>query len=173
MEVHVENISYLMLEREKEDILAQIFGAEEVKKRPASVTIGKTPEEIFAFVRNFKNFSKFWKRNKDWNIQIVSFTTNKVLVCEVIEDKPTKSIFAFLFEPDVAGKGTVVSLKIVYENAAARVADIAQKLVGEDLHTLANVNLRRLKAYLETGEVPTTEGQPNGKEEIEVATYHH
>jgi len=35
--------------------------------------------------------------------------------------------------------------------------------VGKDSKSQSTVNLYRLKAYLETGEVPTIEGQANGR----------
>jgi hypothetical protein len=36
---------------------------------------------------------------------------------------------------------------------------------GEDPDTLTITNLKRLKAFLETGEIPTTKGQTSGRKE--------
>ncbi len=173
MDTPTESISHILQEEEKQETLVKIFGEQEARKRPACVTVLKTPEEVFSFIRDFSNFRKFWKEDKNWDLQISTIIANKVLVCETTEKSPAQAILAFLFEPDSSGKGTVISLKMVYENLSGRMTDMAQKLVGDDLKTLAAVNLRRLKAYLETGEVPTTDGQPSGKEEVPSENIYH
>ncbi len=173
MDTATESVSHILQEEEKQKTLVKIFGEQEAKKRPACVTILKAPEEVFSFIRDFSNFRKFWKEDKSWDLQISTVIANKILVYETTDRSPVQAILAFLFEPDAKGQNTVVSLKMVYENLSGRMTDMAQKLVGEDLKTLSAVNLRRLKAYLETGEVPTTEGQPTGREEVPSENIYH
>jgi uncharacterized membrane protein len=71
----------------------------------------------------------------------------------------------YTFEPALAGRATVVSFKVAYPSVVGRLVGMARMFQGEDPDTQAAVNLRRLKALLETGEIATTEGQPNGREE--------
>lgn len=151
-----------------------------------SITIQMPVPAIYAFWRNFQNFPLFMKdltavevlspTRSRWTVQIKAGLTS-TWTAEIVEDIPyqliswqsekdspitTKGTVQFL--PAPAGRGTMVLLAIDYLIPGGRATELLTKLSGEDPVTLVKTNLKRLKALLETGEIPTTEGQPSGRE---------
>lgn len=151
-----------------------------------AVTIGRPVPEVYNFWRQIKNLPLFMKELE--RVDVISETRSHWVVkgdrgpkiewdAEIIEDIPDQSIAwrslegsssktagRVWFEPTPRDFGTVVTLSMGYEFPGGRLTELAATLIGEKPDYLAHVNLRRLKAYLETGEVPTIDGQPNGKD---------
>jgi len=71
----------------------------------------------------------------------------------VLGDLPVAEAFLD-FGPEVGDWGTTTTVTLRLESA----------LPGTATHTLAGKAVRRLKALAETGEVPTTEHNPSGRE---------
>lgn len=151
-----------------------------------AVTIGKPQEEVFRFFRNFENLPLFMKDLKEvqvisekkshwvvevhgmqaeWDAEITLERQDEMLAWKSVKGSEVETSGSIWFSPAPGGKGTVVSLVLDYKIPGGKLAEIITKFTGEDPETLAQLNLRRLKAVLETGEVPTIEGQPSGREE--------
>lgn len=155
-------------------------------KRNLSVTVLATPEETFNFWRDFKNFPIFmnevaevhmlsprlsrWtvkmKNAPDmvWDAEIIAERRNEMISWQSIGDSIIKQAGSVWFKKAPADLGTVVSLHITYNIPGGKLTELATKLSGEDPETLILNHLKRFKAYIETGEIPTIEGQPNGKD---------
>jgi uncharacterized membrane protein len=153
-----------------------------------AVTILKPIEEVFSFWRNFQNLSFFMKDLKEvevlslvlsrwtmelesgvkatWEAEITSERKNEMIAWQSLPGSEVVTRGSVWFSPAPQGMGCVVSLVMDYEAPGGKVTELVTKLSGEDGDTLLQVNLRRLKAYLETGEVPTIEGQPSGREPV-------
>jgi len=69
-------------------------------------------------------------------------------------------------EPATAGRGTIVRVDMLYIPPAGKVGVWIARMFGEEPALQVADDLRRLKQLLETGEVPTTLGQPAGKRSI-------
>jgi len=67
------------------------------------------------------------------------------------------------FLPATAGHGTIVKATIAYRPPAGKAGVLLAKLFGEEPAVQAKDDLRRFKAMIETGEVPTTTGQSSGR----------
>jgi uncharacterized membrane protein len=67
---------------------------------------------------------------------------------------------AVTFEAAPNGRGTVVSVEIAKKPAG--IGDAVAEIFSDDPGRQVREDLRRFKQRLETGEVPTTEGQPSG-----------
>ena len=154
-------------------------------RRLPSVTIGKSREEIYAFLTDVTNFRLFMRdiqsvhplserswhwisvtesgKKTEWDTEIVINKPGEVLAWKNLADSDDE-MGAVTLEPAPGGRGTVVSLKHAHENALDRLKGFAAELVGKNPRIRAAVDLGRLKAYLETGEVPTIHGQPSGRE---------
>lgn len=65
----------------------------------------------------------------------------------------------------LADEGTVIALEADYELPGGKLQEWLRMFSGNDPDTVMQVQLKRLKAFLETGEIPTTVGQPSGREE--------
>jgi uncharacterized membrane protein len=59
-------------------------------------------------------------------------------------------------------RGTFISANIIYSPPGGKAGSALAKLLGKDPNFLMRQDLRRFKALIEAGEVPTVEGQPHG-----------
>lgn len=152
-----------------------------------SVTIGRSIEEVFAFWRNLENFSYFMKDLKDvrmidstrshwtlelesglqieWETEIIAELPGRMISWHSLKGSQVKIEGTVSFLKAPADLGTMVLLSLSYKIPGGRLTEIVTRMTGEDPKTLILTNLRRLKSYLETGEVPTTKGQPSGRKE--------
>jgi uncharacterized membrane protein len=67
------------------------------------------------------------------------------------------------FDPAPGGRGTEVTLIQKYDPPLGKVGLGIAKLLGMSPSGLARESLRRFKQLMETGEIPTVEGQPSGR----------
>jgi uncharacterized membrane protein len=152
-----------------------------------AITIGRTPQDVYLFWRNFSNLALFMKDLKQ--VQVLSPTLSRWQVelksgrgvewnAEITEDIPGERIRwasqpeaqvetsgSVQFQAAPGLRGTVVQLSMDYAVPGGKMAEWAAFFTGEDPDTLVLTNLKRLKQVLETGEYATTEGQPSGREE--------
>lgn len=157
---------------------------EEDKSRYA-VTIGKEISEIYSFFRNFENLPFFMKDLKkvkilspkkshwvvelssglkaEWDAEITAERTNEMIAWASLPGSKIETTGAIFFSQAPAGLGTVVSLSLDYKVPGGKATELITKLIGEDPDSLAFTNLRRLKAFLEVGEIATIEGQTSGR----------
>lgn len=166
-------------------ILARKLKNEEKIHR--SVTIKKSPAEIYTFFRNFGNLPYFMKDLVsvtvysetmshwivqlehgpivEWNAEITEERYAEMLSWKTVGKTEVQQAGTIWFSKAPLQHGTIVRLHMAYTIPAGKIGKIATLLVGEDPDSIMLTNLSRLKAYLETGEVPTTKGQPSGREE--------
>lgn len=168
----------------------------EQAKDAFAVTIARPPEEVYEFWRDLKNLSLFMKdiervevlspirshwylKTKsgikfDWEAEIVGEVPGRYLAWESDKKARLRTAGVVYFERATGGRGTVVRMSLSYRIPGGKAAELAALFTGEDPRHLTLTNLRRMKAYLETGEIPTTEGQPSGREkESEIQEYKH
>lgn len=151
-----------------------------------SVTIRRPVEEVYAFFRDFENLPKFMKDLKsitiqspkkshwvvetkpgvefEWDAEITAETPNALIAWKSLEGAAVQSEGEVTFRT-INSKGTAVTLRMDVDLPGGKLAEWISFLTGDHPELLAAVNLRRLKALLETGNVPTIQGQPSGREE--------
>lgn len=171
--------------RPKRDIFVKYFPDENAAKHPLSATIQRPQSEIFAILRDVGNFPLFFENLErvevlnselsNWHfkgeeefavpIQIRSDFDGDLLVWKSQDATGFVYTLAIHLEPAQAGRGTVVRLMVAYDATSGAIASIFEKMFGLDAKVLSKKNLQRLKAFCETGHVPTTDGQPSGREE--------
>ncbi len=100
----------------------------------------------------------------EWDAEITEDVPGELLCWRSLPGSPIEMLGALRFEPalNVLG-GTVLRVDMRYQPAvgglpARALAKVVNKAVVEEVKE----DLRRFKARLEAGEVPTTEGQPRG-----------
>lgn len=76
------------------------------------------------------------------------------------------------FRPDTGGRGTVVTASISYSIPGGALGKTIASVFGKNPESLLREDLRKFKALMESGEVPTTEGQPHGKRSKLVSALH-
>ncbi len=184
----MQNTNQLKTERTKYDsnaLMARKLKDEEKIHR--SITIKKSPAEIYTFFRNFGNLPYFMKDLVsltvhsesmshwvvqlehgpivEWDAEIVEEKYAEMLSWKTVGKTEVQQAGTIWFTKAPQEYGTIVRLHMAYTIPAGKIGKIATQLVGEDPDSIMLTNLTRLKAYLETGEVPTTKGQPSGREE--------
>ena len=132
-----------------------------------SATIGKSPGEIFAFCQDEQNVEKIledfpMKINNFLDLTLISAIKNGPNHYEIFwKNKPeskVKATLSFSLKKTSLSRGTLLTAEAIFENFHVK---------GEEPSNLMNIFLKRLKALLETGEIPTTKGQPSGREQLE------
>jgi uncharacterized membrane protein len=152
-----------------------------------SITIQRPREEVFAFWRDFQNLALIFKdvesisvlsprltrwkvrlkngAHVEWDAEIVEEIENRSISWSSTGGSKVKTAGTVAFEKGVKPNQTIVRLMMNYTVPGGKLTELATFFTGESPNILANVNLKRLKAFLETGTVPTVEGQPSGRRE--------
>ncbi len=149
-----------------------------------SVTINRPIEELYRFWRNLENLPQFmhhlesvervtdtlsrWRAKGpgdkvvEWNAEIINEVPNQVIGWRSIEGSDVVSAGSVNFDDAGPGRGTRVRVRLQYSPPGGKVGAALARLVGRDAASEIREDLRRFKRLLETGELPTTKGQPRG-----------
>lgn len=150
-----------------------------------AMTINAPVEEIYNFWRNFENLPQFmyhlesvtkidemrshWKAKAplgmtvEWDAEIISEIPNELISWRSIEGADVANAGSVRFLPSTGGRGTVVKVELRYEPPAGKLGAAIAWLTGEEPSVQIREDLRRFKQLMETGEIPTIEGQPAGR----------
>lgn len=153
-----------------------------VEKR---ITIQKTAEELYNFWRNFENLPQFMKHLESvtvkgdhqshwvakapanttvaWDAEITNDAPNERIAWRSLEGADVMNAGEVRFVPAPAGRGTEVHVSMIYDPPAGALGALVAKLFGEEPGQQVEGDLRRFRAIMETGEVPTVEGQSSGR----------
>ncbi len=149
-----------------------------------SVTIDKSPEELYRFWHNFGNLPRFMKhvesvrvideRHSHWAVKAPAGRTVE-WDAEIITDRPGEIIGwrttggavdhagSVRFERAPGDRGTYVRVQLQYNPPAGKLGSVIAKLFGEEPDQQIKEDLARFKELMEVGEIPTTDGQPSGR----------
>ncbi|MFL6238139.1 MAG: SRPBCC family protein [Actinomycetes bacterium] len=150
----------------------------------ATTTIGKTPQEVYAYWQKLENLPTFMAhleevrrtgdRTSHWKATAPFGTVEWDAI--TTEDVPgTRLSWKSAKGADVANEGTVefrqapgdqgteVHVQMTYQIPAGKLGEMVARYFGEDPHQQLDDDLRRFKQVMETGEVVRSEGAPYGK----------
>ncbi len=150
-----------------------------------SITIGVPAHELFRFWRQFDNLSTFMKHldsvvevgpnrwqwvargpakgRVSWTAEIINEVPDQLIGWQSLEGSTVTTAGSVHFQEEPDGRGTRVHVRMQYKPPAGRFGAVFAWLFGEEPNQTIREDLRRLKALLETGETPTTAGQPHGR----------
>jgi uncharacterized membrane protein len=150
-----------------------------------SVTINASPEQIYAFWRNFENLPRFmhnldrveikggnrshwWTKGPagstvDWEAEIINEVPNELIGWRSIEGSKVDNAGSVHFKPVLGGRGTELKVVLRYDPPAGVLGARISRILGEDPAANVQEDLRRLKMLIETGEIATVDGQPSGR----------
>ena len=151
-----------------------------------SMTINRPSAELFAFWRNFSNLPRImphlrsvdvltdkrshWVANApagftvEWDAEIVNEKPGTLIAWQSCEGSDVANWGVVRFAEAPGGRGTEVKVELEYESPAGTTGVVLAKMFGEEPSQQVEDGLRRFKQIMETGEVPTIEGQPRGPE---------
>ena len=98
----------------------------------------------------------------EWDAEITRDEPNALISWRSLEGSDVTNSGAVRFLPAVAGRGTLVSVTMQYDPPGGALGKAVALAFGDDPDIAVREDMRRFKALLEVGEVPTTEGQPHG-----------
>jgi uncharacterized membrane protein len=153
-----------------------------------SIAVGRSPEECYRFWRALENLPRFMhslesvqqldeRRSRwvargplatrlEWTAQITSDRPGEELAWRTLDDAGVANAGSVRFEEAPAGRGTLVRVSLHYRPLGGALGAALVKLLGHDPHSRIREDLRRFKQVMETGEIPTTRGQPAGRRSL-------
>jgi uncharacterized membrane protein len=149
-----------------------------------SVTINKSAEELYRYWHDFTNLPKLMdhlesvtvqddKRSHwvakapagykvEWDAQIINDEPNKLIAWKSAVEATVPNSGSVRFVPAPGDRGTEVHVVLDYIPPAGKIGWLVAKLFGQEPKQQVQEDLRRFKQYMETGEIPTIQGQPAG-----------
>ncbi|MBS1914047.1 MAG: SRPBCC family protein [Bacteroidetes bacterium] len=101
-----------------------------------------------------------------WTAEITHAEPNQLIAWQSVHDAMVANAGEVRFEEAAGGRGTTVHVRMAYRAPFGSVGVLLAKLLGENPSHHLNEDMKRLKQLMETGEVPTVEGQPHGRQAI-------
>ncbi len=172
--------------------LAQAFGIRFVETRDCgrrvevvkSMTINRPAAELFAFWRDLRNLPRIMphlrsidviteKRSHwivdapagftaEWDAEVVNEKPGTLIAWQSCDGSDVANWGVVRFAEAPGGRGTEVMVELEYEPLAGTAGVALAKVLGEEPSQQVEDGLRHFKQIMETGEVPTVEGQPRG-----------
>ncbi|HEY0564912.1 MAG TPA: SRPBCC family protein [Terriglobales bacterium] len=149
-----------------------------------SVAVSRSPEEAYRFWRDFENLPRFMRHLESvrgqgdrrsestaigpmgapvqWQTEIVDDRPNERIAWRSLPGSDVEVDGSVEFRQATDGRGTRIDVNMRYRPPAGTAGHVVAKLLGRDPHFMVSHDLRRFKALLETGEIPTIEGQTHG-----------
>lgn len=153
-----------------------------------AITIDKPREELYEFWRNLENLPRFMKhlhsvtriddrrshwvaggpagKIVEWDAEIINEEPNELIAWRSLAGSQVATAGSVHFKTAPNGRGTELMVELQYDPPGGLLGATFAKLWGEDPAKQIEDDLRRFKQFMETGEIPTTEGQPHGKENL-------
>ncbi len=153
-------------------------------KAHASFAINCSPEQAYSFWKDFENLPRFMQHldsvrqtgenRSEWTA-LGPMNTKFRWISEITEDRPNERIAwrsvegsevdnhgSVEFRPGENGRGTIATVKLAYVPPGGPLGKAFASIMGKNPTFTVREDLRRFKALLEAGEVPTTVGQTHG-----------
>jgi len=155
-----------------------------------SITINKSPDELYRFWRDFKNLPLFMNNLEsvtesdnahshwvakgigngrvEWDAEIYNEIENELIAWRSLENADVVNAGSVRFEKAAGGRGTQLRVSVNYNPPAGKLGAGVAHLLGSEPTQLIKNDLRRLKQILETGEIATIDGQTSGRAAAEL-----
>ena len=150
-----------------------------------TVTIDCSQEGLYNYWRDFTNLPRFmghlksvsvdetgtkshWVANApldfnvEWDAEIVKDESDRLIAWNALDNADIHNCGFVRFEPATGNRGTEVKVVLEYQPLGGALTNAIAKLFGESPQEQIGDELNRFKQLMETGEIATTEGQPQG-----------
>jgi uncharacterized membrane protein len=169
------------------DVLAEERGRDgEETVIGRTVTVNRARDEVYAFWRDFSNLPRVMENVEridilddrrthwvvkapagkvvEWESVVTDDEPGRLIAWQSVEGADVKSSGRIEFIDAAPGRGTMVRATFSYDPPAGWLGEWIAKLFQREPNVQARRDLRRLKQYLETGEV-TSSASPSGRDE--------
>lgn len=150
-----------------------------------SLTVDRPRSEVYDYWRRLENLPQFMKHLADvrqvsarhsewvarvpkdmgtieWDAEIVAEEEDQRLAWRSVNGADVDHAGEVRFEDAPGGRGTEVHVNLAYRPPAGGIGKAASRLLNPAFEQMVKEDLRRFKHVMETGEMPTIEGQPVG-----------
>ena len=151
-----------------------------------TVTIDRQVSELYSYWRDFTNLPNFmghlksvtnkneagtvshWVANApldlnvEWDAEIIKEESDRLIAWNSLDNADIHNCGFVRFEPATGDRGTQVKVVLEYEPPGGALTNAIAKLFGESPQEQIGDELNRFKQLMETGEIATTQGQPQG-----------
>jgi uncharacterized membrane protein len=149
-----------------------------------SVTVNRSPAELYHFWRNFENLPRFmdhlesvrveglgrshWVAKApagttvEWDAEIYNEKENELIAWRSLEGADVDNAGSVRFEGAPEGESTIVRVALKYDPPGGVLGSTFAKLFGEEPGQQIEEDLRRFKQVMEAGETTGTESQSAG-----------
>ncbi len=151
-----------------------------------SVTILKPAHLLYTFWRDLENLARVirhpvtitarsaieshWSASAppgehrvEWDALIINDEPDQLIAWRSSDASEIANAGTVRFEPAPGDEGTEVTVTLDYVPPGGKTGAMLAKISGEEAGQQVADTLRRFKALMEAGEIPTTEGQPVGE----------
>jgi uncharacterized membrane protein len=151
----------------------------------ANLTVGRPAQELYSFWRRFENLPRFMRHLEsvtetgngrshwiaktpvgsrvEWDAELVDEREGRLLSWRSVPGSQVHNAGSVLFEPAQGGRGTLVRVSFDLAPPGGAAGRLAAKALGPITRQQVHEDLRRFKNLMEAGEIPTTDGQPEGR----------
>lgn len=149
-----------------------------------SVTVSKPARELYDFWRKLENLPRIMSHLKgvekiddrrsrwvakapagltvQWEAEIINDVPGETIAWRSLYPASVDNAGSVRFAAAPGDRGTEITVTLDYIPPAGKVGWVVAKLFGTDPAAEVREDLRRFKRIMETGEIPTTEGQSHG-----------
>jgi uncharacterized membrane protein len=160
-------------------------GAIRVKR---SIALNRSPEYLYQFWRDFQNLPRFmfhlesvqpngenrshWiakapaGASVEWDSEITRDEPNRMIAWRSLPGGDVDNAGAVHFEPRPGGRGTIVRVELEYYPPGGVVGAAFAKVFNRSPEQQIHDDLRRLKQFIETGEIVRSDGSPEGTGQV-------
>lgn len=149
-----------------------------------TITVNRPVKEVFAFWRHLENLPRFMKgiqavtsnggnithwvintngTTLEWDAETIEARPGEVLSWQSLPAAQVDTSGSIWFRPAPGNRGTVVKVSLKYAPAGGKITSKLAKIFNKDAEAVLEEDLFRFKSLIETGEIPTVEGQPRGR----------
>ncbi|HVL76610.1 MAG TPA: SRPBCC family protein [Noviherbaspirillum sp.] len=150
-----------------------------------TIVVNRSPEECYRYWRDLEGLPRFmhhlrevhvidekrslWRAKGplgfsiEWHSEITDDEPNEYIAWRSEAGSDIDTEGSVRFTPAPSGRGTLVYTHMRYRPPGGAAGYIVSKLFGDEPSQQIDEELRRFKWLLETGEIPTTVGQPAGQ----------
>lgn len=167
-----------------QDVRAEAVESDKGAVIGRTVTINRPRDEIYAFWRDFSNLAAVMENVErietvdlqrshwvvkapagetvEWDAVVTKDDPGRLIAWQSVEGADIKSSGRIEFLDAAPGRGTMVRASFSYDPPAGWLGEWIAKLFQREPDVQARRDLRRLKQFLETGEV-TSSASPSGR----------
>ncbi|MBA2684176.1 MAG: SRPBCC family protein [Gemmatimonadaceae bacterium] len=150
-----------------------------------ALTINLPREQVYTFWRNFENFPRFMRHLEsvtvldarrshwvatapagttvEWDAEITADEPGSLIAWHSIGDADIDNAGSVHFSDAPGDRGTELLVELTYEAPGGALGRGIAKLFGEEPKMQIREDMRRFKALIESGVIPTIIGQSTGE----------